>query len=115
MPSRPPRACRCGRLVAAGKRCPSCSPSWSNRPASWEGGSTRRWRHIRAAQLAAHPLCQAPACNRLAEHVDHVTPLSAGGERYDPANLQSLCREHHADKTAGEANAARYPRKDSPP
>ncbi|WP_272818799.1 hypothetical protein [Prescottella equi] len=38
--------------------------------------------------------------------------LAAGGERYDPANLQSLCKPHHDDKTRAEARAGRT---DDPP
>jgi 5-methylcytosine-specific restriction endonuclease McrA len=34
-----------------------------------------------------------------AEHVDHVRPLGMGGERFDPANLQPLCRSCHSRKT----------------
>ena len=30
---------------------------------------------------------------------DHVVPLEKGGDPYDPANLQSLCRGCHLAKT----------------
>ena len=33
---------------------------------------------------------------------DHVVPLRDGGAPWDMANLQSLCRSCHIDKTAGE-------------
>ena len=33
---------------------------------------------------------------------DHVRPLHRGGAPYDPANLQTLCRRCHVEKTAGE-------------
>ena len=33
---------------------------------------------------------------------DHVRPLHRGGDPYDPANLQTLCRGCHVAKTAGE-------------
>ena len=35
-------------------------------------------------------------------HVDHIVPLSKGGELYDPANLQTLCIRCHSEKTAKE-------------
>lgn len=35
--------------------------------------------------------------------VDHVTPLSEGGHPFDPGNLQTLCGDCHADKSAREA------------
>lgn len=34
--------------------------------------------------------------------VDHKTPLHRGGDLYDPANLQALCRSCHIGKTAAE-------------
>ena len=33
---------------------------------------------------------------------DHVVPMHRGGDPYDPANLQTLCRTCHIEKTAGE-------------
>jgi len=32
--------------------------------------------------------------------LDHIKPLSAGGERLSDANVQWLCRDCHAAKTA---------------
>ncbi len=37
---------------------------------------------------------------------DHITPLSAGGRRLDPANVQPLCGACHRRKTAGERRQA---------
>ncbi|MBV0920694.1 HNH endonuclease, partial [Mycobacteroides chelonae] len=31
---------------------------------------------MRDAYLATHPLCEHPGCPRLADDVDHVTPLA---------------------------------------
>ncbi|MET9286490.1 HNH endonuclease [Nocardia beijingensis] len=53
-------------------------------------------------------MCEAPGCTRLADEVDHIESVGAGGERYDPANLQSLCHDCHQAKTAAEAKAAQY-------
>ena len=41
-------------------------------------------------------------CGRVADEVDHHTPLSRGGEVYDEANLRSLCRKCHREKSAEE-------------
>lgn len=38
-----------------------------------------------------------------------MQPLAAGGERYDPNNLQSLCSACHEAKSKAEAAAARHP------
>jgi 5-methylcytosine-specific restriction protein A len=61
-----------------------------------------RWSKIRAAYLAAHPLCElCQLCGRLtpAVLVHHKNPLAAGGT-HDTENLQALCvtchNAHHA-------------------
>lgn len=41
--------------------------------------------------------------------VDHRVPLDKGGDPWDPANLQSLCRGCHFEKTAGENRRALTP------
>lgn len=43
---------------------------------------------------ASHQRCEA--CGRPASEVHHVRTKGAGGDD-DPANLLSLCREHHAE------------------
>ncbi|MGV0627196.1 HNH endonuclease [Mycolicibacter minnesotensis] len=50
-----------------------------------------------------HPICEWPDCPRLTDHVDHVVPLAEGGDRYDHANMQSLCKPHHVQKTTADA------------
>lgn len=67
---------------------------------------------IRASVLMAQPLCIE--CKRkgrvtLASEVDHIVPLSKGGTD-DPENLQGLCAEHHADKSARDEGKTRRPR-----
>lgn len=67
--------------------------------------SSRAWRAARAVQLAKHPLCTACKTEgRLtaATMVDHVTEIKQGGDRFDPANMQSLCAPCHARKTQGD-------------
>lgn len=51
-------------------------------------------------------MCEWRGCRRLAVEVDHITPVSQGGDRYDWNNLQSLCHAHHERKTLLEAQAA---------
>lgn len=48
--------------------------------------------------LAEDPGCRL--CDRPAVLVDHVTPISAGGDRLDTANLRPLCRSCHDAVTA---------------
>jgi len=59
------------------------------------------WRAIREQQLRAFPFCND--CGKLAEVVDHRTPLRLGGAARDPGNLQSLCERCHNAKRAHES------------
>lgn len=75
------------------------------RPSAAARGYDRDWREFRrwyAGQVA--PVCVR--CNRAEEsalmHLDHIKPLSQGGERLDPDNAQWLCRECHSRKTMTE-------------
>jgi 5-methylcytosine-specific restriction protein A len=113
MPTRPPRVCnKCRQPAPAGSRCP-CTPAWSGNRA-WSGGSTRKWRTLRESKLRTDPICEEPACRALATEVDHIVPLSQGGERYDWANLASLCAAHHEVRTLAQARAARHTGYDGP-
>lgn len=46
-------------------------------------------------------------CPELATDVDHIVPASQGGGDND-ANLESLCRWHHNQKTGREASTAAH-------
>jgi hypothetical protein len=64
---------------------------------------------IRKQRLAAEPLCRK--CKdagkiKVAETIDHIIPLAFGGSDVDE-NVQALCEECHAHKTALEA-ASQY-------
>lgn len=95
-----------------GTKCVHCYPPFAT--SAWVQGLTkinrRRWRVVRANQLAVHPLCQWPRCKGLAHEVDHRVNLkSREGQLLDPfdyANLQSLCKTHHKTKTGREGAQA---------
>jgi len=60
---------------------------------------------LRFRHLSNNPLCVM--CERegrvtLAQELDHITPLWAGGSESDD-NRQGLCVPHHKEKTAQEA------------
>jgi 5-methylcytosine-specific restriction enzyme A len=66
----------------------------------------RRGVERRARWLRQHPLCEAclketPPRTTAATEVDHVIPLSQGG-RDHVSNFQSLCADHHREKTNRE-------------
>jgi len=72
-----------------------------------------RARQERNARLAfANPLCvecEKLGLVRAAEEWDHTVPLADGGADHE-SNLQGLCHDHHAAKTAREAAARALPR-----
>ena len=67
------------------------------------------WRKIRKQVLIRDKyLCQdclkegihTAVCQKPMDHaVDHIVPVKDGGEFFDMANLQTLCREHHEQKS----------------
>tara|TARA_R110002020_G_scaffold92169_6_gene223361 strand:+ start:7874 stop:8209 length:336 start_codon:yes stop_codon:yes gene_type:complete len=64
-----------------------------------------RWRKLRAMFYKRNPLCVHCKNNdRLREGnvVDHIIPISDGGEFYSFSNLQTLCTRCHAIKTQKE-------------
>lgn len=63
--------------------------------------NSTRWRKYRRAFLAESPVCVE--CGRLAEVVDHITPVRLGGAFWQPLNHQSLCHPCHNSKSGKEA------------
>jgi 5-methylcytosine-specific restriction enzyme A len=57
----------------------------------------KAWIRFRQVMLAREPLCRR--CGAPAVAVDHIQPISAGGDHWDPDNLQSLCIRCHNAKT----------------
>ncbi len=66
--------------------------------------NSKRWKMQARAVLFDEPLCQWPCeeGHALATEVDHIVPISKGGERWSRSNLQSLCHAHHSVKTRKE-------------
>lgn len=67
------------------------------------GYCDKAWFALRRVVLARDRHCQwrlhgGSLCDRPATEVDHIVPRRLGGPD-DPANLQGLCRSHHATKT----------------
>jgi 5-methylcytosine-specific restriction protein A len=72
--------------------------------------SITAWRKLRDYQIAREPLCReclsrGHVC--AAVEVDHIVPLSRGGEELDENNIQSLCAKCHRAKSMREAAEGR--------
>jgi 5-methylcytosine-specific restriction endonuclease McrA len=64
--------------------------------------NSKAWKNLRLLRLADEPLCRlckAIGIIKPGHHVDHIIPLTKGGEPYEWDNTQSLCQSHHTLKT----------------
>lgn len=64
--------------------------------------NSKPWRDARATQLHREPHCRVCAMVGIktrATEVDHILAITAGGHPTNPANLRSLCKTHHSQKT----------------
>jgi 5-methylcytosine-specific restriction protein A len=62
---------------------------------------TKLWLRRREQVLFEQPLCpgiNGNPCDRIAEEVDHITPLSQGGAPYRRDNLRGLCSPCHQER-----------------
>lgn len=100
--AKPPRICGCGRVVAAGARCPCRAAADAERkarfdqkrPSSSQRGYTGAWDRAKAEFLRAHPFCRR--CGEPATVVDHEKPHKGDMTLFwDRKNWQPLCRNHH--------------------
>jgi 5-methylcytosine-specific restriction protein A len=115
-PTAPSRLCRepgCPSFAIPGSkhgRCRAHTTDTYRRIEQRRGTAKARgydegWKRLAKAIKRDQPFCvqcKAAGVVQLAQEVDHVVPLAHGGARLDRANLQPLCRECHADKTANE-------------
>lgn len=107
MPSstKPCKVGTCSNLTANAHCDKHKERAGSDRPSTTARGYDARWRKLREAYLAEHPICEhCEAAGRvtLATLADHKVPISAGGEPLDWRNLQSLCIPCHAIKTQAD-------------
>src|SRR5262245_45297123 len=61
----------------------------------------KKWATTRRKVFARDPICKV--CDRrTSEEIDHIKPLSLGGDPYDLEGLQGICKPCHWTKTARE-------------
>jgi 5-methylcytosine-specific restriction endonuclease McrA len=85
----------------------------TKRPPDRRASATARgydyaWQQYAQWYLEEHPLCVeclARGKSIPATEVDHIKPLSQGGDKWDPSNHQALCKSHHSRKTRREGKA----------
>lgn len=112
MPTSAPKPCTvCSTLVRDGtSRCEAHKvAAWSARRPDIKRTTGRKLQRQRHELFMREPLCRE--CERhgrvrQAEIRDHIVPLAEGGADED-SNIQSLCRDCHDEKTAGESKRGR--------
>ena len=62
--------------------------------------NSSRWRKLRLAYMQRNPVCVE--CSRSAYYLDHIIPISKGGEIWDETNLQGLCPSCNGRKTQSQ-------------
>lgn len=98
----------CTQLATKGAYCEHCKAKSRERkaerdrerPSPQERGYDLTWRRTRGRYLKAHPRCET--CGKRATEVDHIIPISQGGDRLKWHNLQSQCKPCHSRKTINE-------------
>lgn len=114
MPVSAPRPCsapHCRTLVRDGSgRCPKHPRElWIKAATATKRITGRRLQASRAALFERSPLCaECERQGRVSEATerDHVIPLAEGGVD-DDSNVQGLCAECHAEKSARESGRGR--------
>jgi hypothetical protein len=85
----------CGELVRRPRtRCPVHYESSGQGPRERLYRSAR-WRRFRADHLATFPWCVRLDCGQRAVDLNHIQDLADGGDAFDPANVEGLCKHHH--------------------
>jgi 5-methylcytosine-specific restriction protein A len=67
--------------------------------------NSSQWRRFAKVYKRMNPLCVECEKNGIVTAVyvaDHIKPINQGGERYDEANIQSLCETCHNRKSGSE-------------
>ena len=105
MPMSPPRH---GQRRVDANRAAMSKDYNANRRVNAPFYKSPSWRKLRAVALKMNPLCvhcKATGLVNMADMVDHITPISEGGDRLSLSNLQPLCNYHHGVKTGKERAA----------
>lgn len=97
MPKRTPKSCGrfgCKGYAEQGYFCLQHQPKREDErvPANQRGYDSH-WTKFRDMYLRQHPVCCR--CSKAANVVHHIKPLDEGGDQYDEANLEALCRADH--------------------
>jgi 5-methylcytosine-specific restriction protein A len=101
MPSSPLSRCTepgCGTLTSKGRCELHERKPWENKSANSLALTGADRNRINREQVKREPQCRnCGSRDRL--QADHIIEVADGGALFDPANLQTLCRDCHGVKT----------------
>jgi 5-methylcytosine-specific restriction endonuclease McrA len=73
--------------------------NWLKNPDDVKFYNSAAWRNFRNWYIMCNPVCENEGCTKAAKFVDHIKPISEGGEKTDEDNVQSLCQSCNGRKT----------------
>ena len=59
--------------------------------------NSTKWRRFSKRNLAKNPFCAI--CQNIATDSDHIERWQEGGDKFNPDNIQSLCKKCHGLKS----------------
>jgi 5-methylcytosine-specific restriction protein A len=71
--------------------------NWLRNPEDAKIYESTRWRKLRKAYMQRNPVCTQ--CTQPAKFLDHIKPISQGGDIWNLDNLQGLCPSCNGKKT----------------
>lgn len=90
----------CGAKATTKSRCDEHQrAAWENKSANTQQLSRGQRMKFRREQLEREPHCRVCGTEEDLE-ADHITEIADGGDPLDASNGQTLCKVHHAEKTA---------------
>jgi len=69
--------------------------------------NTSKWQKYRKAYLLQNPFCYMCDDYTLATDVDHIVPVRLGGDFWNSANHQPLCKSCHYSKSSQESRVSK--------
>lgn len=102
------KRCSCGSIIPIQKRsCDVCNKErnkiydkTNRNQESKKFYGSKEWQRVRYIILSKNPFCIE--CERPADVVDHITPITKGGDKLNLDNLQPMCHKCHAIKTQND-------------
>jgi len=64
--------------------------------------NSQKWRNFREFYIQNNPVCESEGCTQAGYFVDHIHPISEGGDIFNEDNVQTLCPSCNGRKTQAQ-------------